>query len=135
MALKVLVCGDIRGEFDQIFSKVAKLQKKNNFAVLFCVGDFFGAGTDTATQLAPYISGEKEVPIPTYFILGKEQRTEVIDAHPDGGEVCKNLHYLGRWGIKDVHGLKVAFLSVHSYCCYTVVTLLSHCCYTAVTLL
>jgi hypothetical protein len=108
MALKVLVCGDVRGEFEQIFSKVAKLQKKNNFAVLFCVGDFFGAGTDTATQLAPYISGDKEVahghthththtqthththtraravqvPIPTYFILGKEQRTEVIDAHP-----------------------------------------------------
>ena len=35
----------------------------------------------------------------------------LIDHLPDGGDLCPNLHYLGRAGVKKVGGLTVAFLS------------------------
>ena len=30
---------------------------------------------------------------------------------PEGGELAPNVHYLGRYGCRTLHGLKVAYLS------------------------
>lgn len=30
---------------------------------------------------------------------------------PDGKEIMKNLHFLGRSGIKDIHGIKIGYIS------------------------
>ncbi len=35
------------------------------------------------------------VPLPTYFVCGRETQTDLIDKHPEGGFLCKNLCYLG----------------------------------------
>jgi len=35
------------------------------------------------------------VPLPTYFICGAEAHSALVDALPNGGEVCTNLTYLG----------------------------------------
>ena len=63
--------------------------------MLFCV-DFFGKEGSGREQLAEYLSGDKQVPIPTYFTLNHAQGTDLVDDKPEGGEVCANLHYLGR---------------------------------------
>lgn len=55
------------------------------------------------------------VPLPTYFIAGDEFDTSLIDSLSSGGQVCPNLHYLGRAGVSALElggvTLKFAFLS------------------------
>jgi hypothetical protein len=111
MAVKVLVCGDTNGNFKSLFLRVEKLQKKHDFSVLFCVGTFFSDKLDCAKQLGPYLCGEEKVPMPTYFIMGADKHTDAVDDKAEGGELCPNLHYLGRAGVKEVGGLRVAYLS------------------------
>lgn len=65
--------------------------------------------------MIPYVQGHKKIPLPTYFILGSEndECTELfnLDNSPNGGYVARNLTYLGRSGITNVCGLRVAYLS------------------------
>lgn len=58
------------------------------------------------------------VPLPTYFILGDEFDSTLVDALPNGGTLCKNLHYLGRSGVvhlrlgeNGAQQLSIAYLS------------------------
>ena len=58
------------------------------------------------------------VPLPTYFILGDEFDTTLVDALPAGGTLCHNLHYLGRSGVQQLRlgengaqHLSIAYLS------------------------
>lgn len=111
--VKLLVSGDVCGQFKSLFSRAGKIQKSKNgpFDALLCVGNFFG--TD-ATALTPYLTGKKAVPLPTFFVTGGEapcEATTLLDAIPDGGELAPNLTYLGRSGVCEVAGLRVAFLS------------------------
>jgi hypothetical protein len=67
-----------------VFKKVAKVNSSaaGPFAALFCVGNFFAppnsttssaeAETASVAALAPYKSGEKKVPLPTYFVAGAD---------------------------------------------------------------
>jgi hypothetical protein len=59
-------------------------------------------------ELLPYITGEKNAPLPTYFVggwgHGSKQALEALAAS-DG-----NVRYLGRSGVASVSGLQVAFL-------------------------
>jgi hypothetical protein len=70
------------------------------------VGQFFGNDND---ELQPYISSAKQIPIPTYFVCGNEPQFTLLQ--DDNKEVCTNLKFLGRSGIRDIAGLRVAFLS------------------------
>lgn len=56
-----LVTADVQGKPEQLFKKIADLNKSNAgpFDVLFCVGSFFG-GLEDCPELDPYISGEKK---------------------------------------------------------------------------
>ena len=68
------------------------------------------------------MKGEKEFPIPVYFIgidfyalwiridMG-EASGPFSHSYPNGLEIAKNLNFLGRSGVKEINGLKVAFLS------------------------
>lgn len=109
---KILVCGDVCGEFASLATKITKIDSKHGpFTALFCVGQFFHA--DGHQSLEPFLSEQSKFPIPLYFIAGEEssQSTSLIDSLPDGGALCHNIHYLGRSGVKTVGGLKVAYLS------------------------
>ena len=75
--VKVLFVGDVNGNFDALFARVAKVHASHGpFDVLFCVGRFFGPsveGTDDveyAGQLEAYLEGSKVAPVPTYFVGG-----------------------------------------------------------------
>ncbi len=56
-----LVTADVQGKPEQLFKKIADLNKSSAgpFDVLFCVGSFFG-GLEDCPELDPYISGEKK---------------------------------------------------------------------------
>ncbi|XP_057323996.1 CWF19-like protein 1 [Microplitis mediator] len=107
---KVLVCGDVQGNFQLLFSKVEGIQKKSGpFDLLFCIGNFFG---DKCTELAAYKSGKKKVPIRT-FIIGPNRVSDLEHySNFDGSEICHNITYLGKRGLYITDsGLKIAYVS------------------------
>eukprot|EP00727_Mastigamoeba_balamuthi_P007872 m51a1_g3705 hypothetical protein (548) ;mRNA; f:425343-427348 len=125
-AVKVIVCGDVRGRLRQLCDHVGALNaKKGPFDLCLCVGDFFGglsgrlAGAHAssssslfATELSDYRNGVRKVPLPTYFIAGAGANdAKELEGMENGGRVCDNLFFLGRYGIKTVSGLRVAFMS------------------------
>lgn len=107
---KVLLCGDVEGNFKLLFSKVEVINKKNGlFDYLLCVGNFFGENND---ELNLYKTDSKTTPIPT-FIIGPN-REEDLKNYPDvnGCEIYTNLTYLGKHGLfTSSSGLKIAYLS------------------------
>eukprot|EP00455_Lapot_gusevi_P029210 TRINITY_DN3127_c0_g1_i6.p1 TRINITY_DN3127_c0_g1~~TRINITY_DN3127_c0_g1_i6.p1 ORF type:complete len:673 (+),score=142.97 TRINITY_DN3127_c0_g1_i6:57-2075(+) len=106
---KILCCGDVRGELQQLLARVNAINKNHGpFDLLFCVGNFFG---NKESEFEAFLNGEEEFPIPTYFIVSDDEQTSLIDALPDGGILGKNIFYLGRSGVRDIQGLKVGFLS------------------------
>ena len=62
--------------------------------------------------IRPYKRGEKEAPLTTYFICGKEWGPS-LDQTSGFQEVAKNMFFLGSQGIRELHGLRVAFMSGH----------------------
>ena len=55
-----IILGDVNGNFDLSFSKIATINKKHGpFSAIFCVGNFFGPSKDISA-LQSYIDGEKK---------------------------------------------------------------------------
>ncbi|XP_037953190.1 CWF19-like protein 1 homolog, partial [Teleopsis dalmanni] len=110
--VKILVTGDVCGNFNQLFTKVNKTnQKAGPFDMLLCVGDFFGKLEDNEKLIA-YKNGAKIIAVPTY-ILGptKNEHLMFYDDIEDG-EICSNLTYLGKRGLYTLSsGIKIAYLS------------------------
>ena len=51
-----LVCGDVKGNFEQLFKRVNLILKKNgSFSLLLCVGEFFDIDN---SEWLPYKSGK-----------------------------------------------------------------------------
>lgn len=106
---KILVCGDVEGNYKTLFSRVSAINEKSGpFDFLFCVGDFF---SDSAKKFDPYKNGSLTVPVPTY-ILGpnKEAHLPFYD-DLSGCEICPNVNYLGKYGILSSSGIKIAYIS------------------------
>ena len=113
--MKILVCGDVKGRLAELLAKVKSVTKKSGqFDMLLCVGSFFSGTAAQDAGLAPYLSGQADVPIST-FVLGPNQpsETESFSEFPStGAEICPNLTYLGSHGVySTASGLRVAYLS------------------------
>ncbi|XP_015925567.1 CWF19-like protein 1 [Parasteatoda tepidariorum] len=107
--LKILVCGDVQGQFKSFFSKVGMIhQKKGPFEYLLCVGNFFGPGDE---EWQDVLKGKITVPLTTY-ILGPN-RAEHVKHFPDNSEeLASNIIHLGKRGMfTGVSGLRIAYLS------------------------
>ncbi|EEB18869.1 conserved hypothetical protein [Pediculus humanus corporis] len=115
---KILVCGDVEGNFKTLFSRVNAINKKNGpFDFLFCVGDFF---SESSNELEPYKKGSLTVSVPTY-ILGPNSVTTNQNVFYDsfelsGTEICPNVNYLGKYGIFSSSGLRIAYMSGIEHC-------------------
>ncbi|OLP93777.1 Zinc finger CCCH domain-containing protein 64 [Symbiodinium microadriaticum] len=86
-------------------------KKVGQFTALFAVGAFLPTVGDkeAAAGLAEFVSGGRKVPIDTYFI--DSQSAAFLQAAPEGKQLCENLNFLGGFGIREIHGLTVAYLS------------------------
>lgn len=110
--VKILLCGQVHGQWDLVFERVQKLNaaaKSAPFQVLLCVGRAFPFPVE-------YLDGTKHVPIPTYFVSAFEDDGEdvkrdakqaavyeqMVQAGNGPVEVAKNLFFLGKQGITTV---------------------------------
>ncbi|XP_044736646.1 CWF19-like protein 1 [Chrysoperla carnea] len=108
--IKILICGDVKGNFQTLFSRVETLNKKAGpFEMLLCVGDFFG---DNFNEFKQYQAGLKKVPLSTYILGPVSQEQERYFEDINGCEIAPNISYLGKRGLfSPSTGLKIAYLS------------------------
>mmetsp|Transcript_174966 Transcript_174966/g.425693 ORF Transcript_174966/g.425693 Transcript_174966/m.425693 type:complete len:573 (+) Transcript_174966:8-1726(+) len=110
-ARKVLVCGDARGNLAKLFATVEAQEKKvGPFDALLCVGSFLPEAGDAEESLSAYLSGQKKAPMECLFI---DPGAVMLQAAPRGRTLGSNIHFLGAYGVREVCGLRVAFLSGH----------------------
>lgn len=107
---RLLVCGDACGSLAKLFTAAeAQASKVGSFDALMAVGAFLpGPGEKVDDDSASFLSGAKRVPLPTYFV---DSSPALIQASPNGRVLCQNLYFLGGFGIRDICGLRVAYLS------------------------
>jgi hypothetical protein len=93
-SVRVLVLGPANGRLKEVFTKISSLNAKAGpFDVVLCLGDLFGEEDEYYQQV---IAGEVEIPVSTYFTIGRKELPESVKmlvAH--GGQVCENLSFLG----------------------------------------
>uniref|UniRef100_A0A0N5C777 CWF19-like protein 1 homolog n=1 Tax=Strongyloides papillosus TaxID=174720 RepID=A0A0N5C777_STREA len=106
---KILVSGDVKGNFEALIKRVTTVNSKAGpFELLFCVGEFFG---DKEEDNEALLNGEFKFPISTY-ILGPCNSLSEQYFPEDGGYLTENLTYLGKKGMFfSTQGLKIAYLS------------------------
>ncbi|KAK2753510.1 hypothetical protein FQN54_007900 [Arachnomyces sp. PD_36] len=114
MASKIVVVGNINGALSEVFTKLGKLQAKQNFSFAVVVGDLFGDCTEDreVEELSSLLRGAIQVPLPTYFTVGsREIPKRVVEKLEAEDEVCPNLYYLGRRGtLKTSEGIRIIAL-------------------------
>ncbi|XP_067634021.1 CWF19-like protein 1 homolog [Eurosta solidaginis] len=110
--IKILVAGDVRGNFRQLFQRVENINKKAGpFEILLCVGEFFGT-VEQNEALSAYKNGNKHVPVPTYILGPCSKETQTFYTELEDGEICSNLTYLGKRGLYTLSsGVKIVYLS------------------------
>eukprot|EP00250_Pteridium_aquilinum_P012486 c20756_g3_i1 orf=573-2408(-) len=120
---RILLCGDVGGNFDQLFKRISSVNKANGpFDALLCVGQFFPSDTSGIHEVMQFVDGVHEIPLPTYFIgdYGETAGTILSSAKLKAGQtglalegipVCKNLYWLKGSGIFHLEGLRVAYLA------------------------
>ncbi|XP_035824397.1 CWF19-like protein 1 [Aplysia californica] len=108
--LRILVSGDVEGNFQQLFKRVDTIQKKSGkFDLLLCVGDFFGPDLST---WEPYKSGKVKVPISTLVLGPNRPELGIYYSGDEGSELCDGVTYLGRQGkFTGSSGLQLSYLS------------------------
>ncbi|EOD10474.1 hypothetical protein EMIHUDRAFT_215699 [Emiliania huxleyi CCMP1516] len=105
---RFLVAGDTGGDLARLFARVGAVNAKHGpFAFLLCVGDFLGAADASAAALAPYLSGDAAVPLPTYVLASRPGEPDpALAAAGPGGELAPQLFYLGSAGVAELSGLR-----------------------------
>jgi len=106
----ILVVADIAGKWELFYDRLIKiLTLEDQVQACFCIGTCFDEETHGLTA---FIEKRKKFPIPLYLVCGEEGNTDLIDHIPiQGGEIAANIYYLGRFGIQEVAGLRVCYLS------------------------
>ncbi|KAF2457684.1 CwfJ domain-containing protein [Lineolata rhizophorae] len=118
MSSKIVVVGDVKGQFSTVFEKISALHAKNNFTLALIGGDLFADPSsptaDDTSNVSALIEGHISVPLPTYFALGRHPfPAAAVDRlnKSDDGELCENLYFLGKCTtIKTAEGVRIVAL-------------------------
>ncbi|KAL5572475.1 hypothetical protein UlMin_022072, partial [Ulmus minor] len=112
---RILLCGDVSGRLNQLFKRVASVNKSAGpFDALLCVGQFFPDSADRLEEFTDYIEGRSEIPLPTYFIgdygvgaakvlLAASKEPKNLGFKMDGLKICENLFWLKGSGKFSLH--------------------------------
>lgn len=99
------------GNFGKVVSAVeSQSSKVGKFDALLVVGGVLQPLDSPAGggDIAAFISGEKKMSLPAYFV---DSHPALLQASPRGRHLCENLRFLGGYGLVEISGLRVAFLS------------------------
>ncbi|KAJ6008122.1 CwfJ C-terminus 2-domain-containing protein-like protein [Penicillium herquei] len=114
MTSKIIVLGGVNCQLQAAFTKLAKLQAKQNFAFAIIVGDLFGdcSTENQLDEISALLHGNIGVPLPTYFTVGDlPLPTRIVEKIEADDEVCPNLYFLGKRGsLKTSEGVRIAAL-------------------------
>jgi len=119
------VVGDVHGQFRSMVNLVQGWEAEHGTVdFVLQVGDLepHRNEEDLSTMAAPskhrrlgdfdeVVSGDVPLPWPVYFIGGNHEPYGWLEEHPEGFELCRNLHYLGRAGVTRIGPLRVAAVS------------------------
>lgn len=93
------------------------MHAKTSFQLALILGDLFGNPTERSSEsdekLERLLKGDINVPLPTYFTLGKHSLPQqIIDKlEQSDGEVCPNLYFLGKRSTTKIsEGLRIVTL-------------------------
>lgn len=116
MALKILACGDVNGNFTTFFKRINSVNAKNGpFEMVVCVGDFFGSqelSEENAGLWNEIKKGQSKVPCPIYLLGPKDESQKSHFPDIEGCELAPDVIYLGRIGLLTTsQGLKLAYAS------------------------
>ena len=118
MAVSVVVAGDVQGRFGKLYEQVAAESQRlgQTFSCVLCVGEFFPREDEDSAadgiDVAEYLSGRAKAPLPTYFLRGSDfNGLTWLKAIGASGTFCDNMEFLGSAGVRELHGLSVAFVS------------------------
>lgn len=118
--------GDVHGRLDAAVAGLRAAERAVGEPIAFVlqVGDLEAHrnSSDLASMYAPhrrkqvgefpgYLQGRKRLPWPVHFIGGNHESYARLRPAPQGLTIAANLHYLGSVGWRDLHGLRVAYLS------------------------
>ena len=108
----------MEGAFTAVFEKLTKINTKQGFALAILVGDVFADPTYASAEddeaVLRLVQGKIEVPIPTYFTIGKQPLPQKIleKLQQSEDELCDNLHFLSKRSItKTSEGLRIVNLA------------------------
>ncbi|KAG8864844.1 hypothetical protein FRB96_003430 [Tulasnella sp. 330] len=98
--IKILAVGAAKGAIANLFSKVKTMNAKHGpFALLLCVGDFFGPldQVESNEDIGQLLLGKLEVPMTTYIMQGDcpLPRSIVNKVASTGGQICSNVLVVG----------------------------------------
>lgn len=113
---RLLLAGDAEGNLAKLYSQVENQQNRvGKFDLLFSVGAFLPKGSESAGSAASacveYLSGKLQAPLDTYFI--DSHSAALIQTAPEGKTMCERIYFLGGYGIREIQGLRIAYLSGH----------------------
>ncbi|MCI0571851.1 MAG: metallophosphoesterase [Myxococcaceae bacterium] len=120
----VVGIGDIHGRFHRLQGWLEELEAARGRRVVqvFAVGDV-EAFRDTEdhrrkaakrgmpAEFAEYADGVRRMARPLAFIGGNNEDFESLHTMAEGGELAPDVLYLGRAGVRELAGLRVAYLS------------------------
>lgn len=126
MARNIAVFGDIHGKQDLMVRAALRWQERSGVRVdlILCTGDFqaFRDETDMRAMACPekylklgdypdYHLDRKFFPAEIVFIGGNHEAYNWLDTMPEGGALHPNCYYLGRSGVIERLGLRIAGLT------------------------
>ncbi|HRI63879.1 MAG TPA: metallophosphoesterase [Polyangium sp.] len=118
--------GDVHGRMHAMVRMLSGWEASTRQTLLFVlqVGDFepIRHEDDLSSLAAPakyrtigefpdFFNGRAVFPWPVYFIGGNHEPYGLLDTIPDGGQVIHNCTYIGRTGVIEIGGLRIAGLS------------------------
>jgi lariat debranching enzyme len=124
--LRIAVVGCLHGNLKDTYDAIQanEMQTGNKVDILLCCGDFqcirnkqdlkYKSCPEKYKQLGQfhhYYLTSTSAPILTIFIGGNHEASNVLDENFYSGWICENIFYLGRAGVINYKGIRIAGLS------------------------
>lgn len=124
-SLNVAIEGCCHGELDMIYDTIRDCESHGaKVDILICCGDFqcvrnkgdlecvaMPSKYRTLNSFHEYVYGIKTAPVPTIFVGGNHEASNILQSLYFGGYVAPNIYYLGSAGVVWFKGLRIAGVS------------------------